>query len=147
MSWDVTCNPNTNRTADFIGTENQPLSRNTRSTSTSWRGVIMRMSLMSSFVLVFAIAMAQAQKPYATIDYPNVNHTELTAISPSGDIVGRYVTSDAANHGFLYSKGKFTSIDYPGAVYMDGLHQSAGRCSGLLCVHLQLCPWLFVEQG
>jgi probable HAF family extracellular repeat protein len=65
---------------------------------------------------------AQAQKPYATIDYPNSNHTELTAISPSGDIVGRYVSSDGANHGFLYSKGKFTSIDYPGAVGTDATY-------------------------
>ena len=60
MSWDLARNANTNRNADFIGTENQPLSLNTRSTSTFGRGVIMRMSLMSSFVLVFAIAMAQA---------------------------------------------------------------------------------------
>jgi len=65
-----------------------------------------------------ADALAQAQKtpkPYATIDYPNANNTQLTAISPSGDITGNYVSSDGAQHGFLYSKGKFTSIDYPGA--------------------------------
>ena len=62
-----------------------------------------------------AAAMAQAQKPYATIDYPNTSHTELTAITPSGDITGLYVSSDGTQHGFLYSKGKFTSIDYPGA--------------------------------
>lgn len=116
MSWDLTRNANTNGTADFRGTtHNQPLSLNARSASTLGRGVIMRRFLMSSFILVFAIAMAQAQKPYATLDYPNVNHTELTAITPSGDIVGLYVSSDGAQHGFLYSKGKFTSIDYPGA--------------------------------
>jgi hypothetical protein len=75
---------------------------------------------MSSFVLIagIAIALAQAahaQKSYATIDYPNANNTQLTAITPSGDITGNYVSSDGAQHGFLYSKGKFTSIDYPGA--------------------------------
>lgn len=69
-----------------------------------------------------ASAVAQAQKPYPTIDYPNVNHTELTAISPSGDIVGPYVSNDGAQHGFLYSKGKFSSIDYPGAVGTDAAY-------------------------
>ena len=123
MSWNLARNANTNRATDFIGTtDNQPHSLIARSASTLGRGVIMRVCLMSSFVLVFAIAMAQAQKPYATIDYPNVNHTELTAISPSGDIVGRYVSSDGAQHGFLYSKGKFTSIDYPGATLTDAAY-------------------------
>jgi len=116
MSWDLTRNDNTNRTTDFEGTTyNQRISSNARPTRTLGRSVILRMSLMSLFVLVLTIAVAQAQKPYATIDYPNANNTQLTAISPSGDIVGNYVSSDGAQHGFLYSKGKFTSIDYPGA--------------------------------
>jgi len=76
----------------------------------------MPVRLMGWFALVFAMAVAQAQKPYATINYPNANHTELAAMTPSGDIVGLYVSSDRTQHGFLCSKGKFTSIDYPGAV-------------------------------
>jgi len=121
MNWDLTRYANMNRTTDFLGTtDNQPLSFNARPTRTPGRGVILRMSLMCSFVLIVGIAtvLAQAEKAhkrYATIDYPNANNTQLTAISASGDIVGLYVSSDGAQHGLLYSKGKFTSIDYPGA--------------------------------
>ena len=119
MNWDLTRYANAARTTDFIGiTDNQPLSLNARPTRTSGRGVILPMCLMSCFVLVFAIVLAHAQKtqkPYATIDYPNANNTQLTAIASSGDITGLYVSSDGAQHSFLYSRGKFTSIDYPGA--------------------------------
>jgi hypothetical protein len=85
----------------------------------------MRRVLISVFFLFFGLAMALAQKPYVTIDYPNAVGTQLTAVSPSGDIVGRYSTVDPNNpylsiqHGFLYSRGKFTSIDYPGALQTD----------------------------
>src|SRR5215467_9273777 len=117
MSWNLTHSTKATGTGDSMGgTENQPLSLKTRSINRLGQGATMRLSLMSSFVLVFAVVVAQAQKPYATIDYPNANNTQLTAISPSGDITGNYVSSDGAQHGFLYSKGKFTSIDYPGAV-------------------------------
>jgi len=121
MNWDLTRYANMNRTTDFLGTtDNQPLSFDARPTRTPGRGVILRMSLMSSFVLIVGIAtvLAQAEnahKRYATIDYPNASNTQLSAITPSGEIVGNYVSSDGTQHGFLYSKGKFTSIDYPGA--------------------------------
>lgn len=83
----------------------------------------MRKLLISTLILFFGLAMAQAQKPYVTVDYPNAVGTQLTSVSPSGDIVGRYFTVNPngfwIQHGFLYSKGKFTSIEYPGALQTD----------------------------
>ena len=40
-------------------------------------------------------------------------------ISPRGDIVGSTIDSSGNDHGFLLSDGKFTTIDFPGAVATD----------------------------
>jgi hypothetical protein len=62
MSWDLTFNANTNSTADLLDTtDDQPISLKPRSTKTLVRGSIMRGSLVCSFILVFAIAVTQAQ--------------------------------------------------------------------------------------
>ena len=54
-----------------------------------------------------------------SFDYPGAINTQATAITPSGDIVGRYLSSDGVQHGFLLSAGRFHSINFPGATFTD----------------------------
>src|SRR5271166_1707799 len=53
----------------------------------------------------------------STAETPGFFGTELSGINPQGDIVGfqDYATASFVFHGFLLSKGKFTTIDVPGA--------------------------------
>jgi len=54
-----------------------------------------------------------------SFDFPGAVNTQATAITPSGDIVGRYTGADAVQHGFLLSAGKFRSITFPRAISTD----------------------------
>jgi hypothetical protein len=54
-----------------------------------------------------------------SLDFPGAVDTQATAITPSGDIVGRYTSSDGKQHGFLLASSKFRSIDFPGATATD----------------------------
>lgn len=60
-------------------------------------------------------ALAAAAGQFTSFDFPGAINTQATAITPSGDIVGRYFSADGREHGFLKSGGNFTSIDVPGA--------------------------------
>jgi uncharacterized membrane protein len=53
------------------------------------------------------------------IDFPGAVLTSPQGINPAGDIVGIYDDASGKRHGFLLSRGNFTSIDYPGAVATD----------------------------
>jgi probable HAF family extracellular repeat protein len=55
---------------------------------------------------------------FTTIDVPAAfgSQTEPYGINPQGDIVGYYSDSSGNTHGFLLSRGKFTTIDVPGAL-------------------------------
>jgi probable HAF family extracellular repeat protein len=60
---------------------------------------------------------------YTTIDDPSANwtvgltsgRTEASGINDTGQIVGSYTASDGTGHGFLYSGGIYSNIDYPTA--------------------------------
>lgn len=54
-----------------------------------------------------------------SFDFPGAINTQATAITPSGDIVGRYTSVNGAQHGFLLSRGKFRSIDVPGSTLTE----------------------------
>jgi hypothetical protein len=56
---------------------------------------------------------------FTSFDFPGAVNTQATAITPSGDIVGRYLNADGSQHGFLLSAGKFKSIDVPNATLTD----------------------------
>jgi hypothetical protein len=77
------------------------------------------------FVVLWAcISTAQTPKKpvFTSFDYPGAVDTEGTAITPSGEIVGRYFTFDGTNfheHGFLLTNGQFQPIDFPGAIFTD----------------------------
>jgi uncharacterized membrane protein len=53
-----------------------------------------------------------------TIDvpYPGSVGTQLNAISNTGIIIGAWVDSAFTVHGFVYERGNFAHLDYPGAL-------------------------------
>lgn len=57
-----------------------------------------------------------ASLTFVSIDVPNATFTLATGIGPSGDIVGIYGDASFNEHGFLLSRGNFTTIDVPGAL-------------------------------
>lgn len=80
------------------------------------------LTLISALLFLVGASVAQSFH-FAPIDVPCTacpggiaRQTIAQGINPRGDTVGTY--KDAANqqHGFLLSKGQFTTIDFPGAV-------------------------------
>lgn len=79
-----------------------------------------------SSLLVIAAKASSGDATFRTIDVPGAAVTIATDINPDDDIVGRYIESIPAQppgspipggHGFLLSRGRFTSIDFPVAVF------------------------------
>src|SRR5215813_8945190 len=70
-------------------------------------------------------AVAGNAASFTTIDVPGAGFTIAIDINFNGQIVGRY--NDATGtHGYLLSKGSFTTIDFPGAPsYALGLNWQA----------------------
>jgi hypothetical protein len=85
-----------------------------------------RFAILLSCLLLGLVAVGQttfkstnsqlsSKRSVISFDFPAAINTQPTAITPSGDIVGRYTSADGVHHGFLLSAGKFHSIDFPGA--------------------------------
>jgi hypothetical protein len=75
-----------------------------------------------SLFLSTTMTSARGQETHAvffSFDIPGATDTEATAMTPWGDIVGRYFKPDGSHHGFLLQRGTFSSIDVPGAVLTD----------------------------
>jgi uncharacterized membrane protein len=72
---------------------------------------------------------------FTQIDFPGAMATLAIGIDPRGDIVGRYCVNtppQCANgnrnaHGFLLSRGEFTTIDVPGALETHAYKINARR--------------------
>jgi YVTN family beta-propeller protein len=56
---------------------------------------------------------------FVSFEFPNSTNTQATAITPSGEIVGRYNSADGQQHGFILRDGVFSSVDVPGATSTD----------------------------
>jgi hypothetical protein len=54
---------------------------------------------------------------FESFDFPGSTNTQATAITPSGEIVGRYSSADGKQHGFVLRDGAFSSVDVPGATF------------------------------
>ncbi len=54
---------------------------------------------------------------FESFDYPGSTNTQATAITPAGEIVGRYSSADGREHGFVLRDGAFTAVDVPGATF------------------------------
>ena len=56
---------------------------------------------------------------WTTIDIPNARSTSVQGINAGGDVSGFYVDLQGRTHGFVWSDGAVTSIEYPGADNTD----------------------------
>ena len=76
-------------------------------------------AVIMALVLVLGVSLIPTIRAssltFTTIDPPGSTGTLALDINAHGDIVGNYVTADGKTHGFLLSKGIFTTIDVPGA--------------------------------
>jgi hypothetical protein len=76
---------------------------------------------VSLYVLALSFALGATSNiladgpTFTTIDFPGAVATQAWGITLSGDIAGWYVSADTETHGFLKSRGRFISIDFPGA--------------------------------
>jgi hypothetical protein len=86
--------------------------------------ILARRSLQAA-ALVFAAAFAipaQAQPDisyryeFVKLDYPKAAASYPLGINAKRQIVGTWVDASGIFHGYLYEGGKFTSIEYPGAL-------------------------------
>ena len=64
-------------------------------------------------------AVTRYQPSAVSFDFPGAIDTQPTAITPSGDIVGRYISPDGVVHGFLLHEHRFTSIDVPDSAFTE----------------------------
>jgi uncharacterized membrane protein len=54
---------------------------------------------------------------YRSLDVPNSTDSWAMGIAPGGKIVGGYMSAvDGRQHGYVYDKGVFTTIDVPGSL-------------------------------
>src|SRR5712664_3433654 len=67
---------------------------------------------------------AAADPIFTTIDVPGASFTDAHDIGPTGDIVGRYASSDGKSHGYLLREGSFTTIDFS-ATFTDAFSINA----------------------
>ena len=72
--------------------------------------------ILAAFLIAF-VPLALAQGTYTQFDPPGSIGTFATGIDTAGDIVGYYDDGSSNYHGFLFSGGTYTNIDYPGATY------------------------------
>jgi hypothetical protein len=64
-----------------------------------------------------ATTIANLQQVY----FPGSQFTVPTKINDAGQIVGLYIDSGGKQHGFLFSKGQYSTIDFPGAAATEAL--------------------------
>jgi hypothetical protein len=79
-------------------------------------------NIPQSFVLDFsftptAFNLSNVQQVY----FPGSRLTAAVKINDRGQIVGLYVDSGGAEHGFLLNNGQYSAIDFPGAVATEAL--------------------------
>jgi uncharacterized membrane protein len=81
------------------------------------KGEIDVRKLMKLMLLCFALSplVLAADYRFVKIDFPNATQTRANGINARGDIVGLYFDADGVGHGYLLSKGVFSTIDFPGA--------------------------------
>jgi hypothetical protein len=65
--------------------------------------------------LLFGNVQGAEQFTYSIFDPPESQYTNLYAIDDNGRILGWYAGIDSHRHGFLYDKGTYTPIMFPGA--------------------------------
>jgi len=71
---------------------------------------------------------------FTAIDVPGASGTTPNFINLEGVVVGSYLDSAGASHGFLLNNGRYTTVDYPGAAG-SGISSinDLGELSGFYC--------------
>jgi hypothetical protein len=67
------------------------------------------------FTLLLAFTARVKAQTYQPIIYPGSTETIARGINSLGQIVGEWIDTSGAVHGFIYNAGTYTSFDYPGA--------------------------------
>ena len=78
--------------------------------------------------------LPELQATYSTIDYPGAAYTEANGVTRTGplgrtvEVVGSYANAGATGisnvadeHAFVLSGGHYTTLNYPGATYSEGV--------------------------
>jgi len=80
-------------------------------TGNTWRLGILSLVVLN---LLLGVSLAASKEPtFTTIDPPGSMFSWAVEINPAGEIVGANFSDTF--HGYLLSKGEFTTIDFPGA--------------------------------
>ena len=77
-----------------------------------------RVALAVAACLFAASSSAVADPPtivYSEVSIPGAVFANAQGINARGDIVGFYRDAESRTHGFVWSRGEVTTIDYPGA--------------------------------
>ena len=89
------------------------------------RGERGRASIIAMILLagVPGTALAAAYT-FTPVDVPfaGVTETDANGVNNSGQIVGSYEGQDGIEHGYLYSSGVYTTIDYPGSSQLTQIY-------------------------
>ena len=84
------------------------------------------------FCLLFFAASSARAVNVVSIDYPGATYTAASGINNLGDVVGNYDDSAGSTHGFLLSKGVYTTIDVPGALLTSPAYiNDSGEIAGI----------------
>lgn len=83
--------------------------------------ITLRVGLLLSLILVLGLSpvVPATKRNFISFDFPGSTNTQATAITPSGEIVGRYIGTDGQQHGFMFRQGVLKTFDIPGAVFTD----------------------------
>ena len=85
---------------------------------------VLTLLVVGIFLIAGTHALSKPKGP-VTIDPPDSLWSQAYAISNRGDVVGRVIREDGS-HGFVFSKGEFTTIDIPESTFTeaDGINSS-----------------------
>jgi hypothetical protein len=68
---------------------------------------------LTLFCLILSSSLFAADYRFVRIDFPGATATTAGSINARGDISGLYFDANDVGHGFLLSKGVFSTIDFP----------------------------------
>jgi probable HAF family extracellular repeat protein len=68
------------------------------------------------------LAKGQPSYVYTTLDVPGSLDTFANGINDAGQVVGWWADRNGRDHGFLYSEGRYTTLDAPGATFASAAY-------------------------
>ena len=77
------------------------------------------------FCLALSSVLFATDYRFVKIDFPNATATTAGSINARGDISGLYFDANDVGHGFLLSKGVFSTIDFPQASFTSARAMNA----------------------